>query len=150
MMQSTESIVRNHAPGICGTNPPSRSSLPWSEMRTVLVVIVNVVEKKSLQMPFVHSKDMIQQFPPTAFDPALRHPVLPWTLERGLDRLNPEGSHGSRSLHSVVPRHNASRSWNQQLTQRGVTLLQASSSRAQLSRMEFLGSFPHFIRTRSR
>ena len=41
-------------------------------------------------MPFVHSNDMIQQLPPTAFDPALRHPVLPWTLERGLDRLNPE------------------------------------------------------------
>ena len=28
MMQSTESIVRNHAPGVCGTNPPRRSSLP--------------------------------------------------------------------------------------------------------------------------
>src|SRR5262249_18974565 len=38
----------------------------------------------------------------------------------------------------AVPRQNASRSWNQQLTQRGVTLLQASSLRAQLSRMEFL------------
>jgi len=41
--------------------------------------------------------------PPTAFDPALRHPVLPWTLERGLDRLHPEGSHGSSNLHSVLP-----------------------------------------------
>jgi hypothetical protein len=40
-------------------------------MRAVLVVIANVVEEKSLQMPFVHSNDMIQQLPPTAFDPAL-------------------------------------------------------------------------------
>src|SRR6516162_260711 len=64
-------------------------------MRAVLVVITNVVEEKSLQLPFVHSNDMLQQLPPTAFDPALRHPVLPGTLERGLDRLNPEGSHGS-------------------------------------------------------
>ena len=24
MMQSTESIVRNNAPGVCGTNPPHR------------------------------------------------------------------------------------------------------------------------------
>src|SRR6516165_6011918 len=71
-------------------------------MRAVIVVIANVVEEKSLQMPFVHSNDMIQQLPPTAFDPALRHPVLPWTLERGLDRLNPEGSHGSGNLHSVL------------------------------------------------
>ena len=31
------------------------------------------------------------------FDPALRHPVLPWTLERGLHRLNPEGSTGTGS-----------------------------------------------------
>jgi hypothetical protein len=44
-------------------------------MRAVIVVIANVVEEKSLQMPFVHSNDMIQQLPPTAFDPALRHPV---------------------------------------------------------------------------
>src|SRR6516164_1802771 len=72
-------------------------------MRAVLVVITNVVEEKSLQLPFVHSNDMIQQLPPTAFDPALRHPVLPRTLERGLDRLNPEGSHGSGNLHSVLP-----------------------------------------------
>jgi len=43
-----------------------------------------------------------QQLPPTAFDPAFRHPVLPRTLERGLDRLNPEGSHGSPNLHSVL------------------------------------------------
>jgi hypothetical protein len=41
-------------------------------MRAVLVVIANVVEEKSLQMPFVHSNEMIQQLPPTAFDPALR------------------------------------------------------------------------------
>src|SRR5215469_10025967 len=67
-------------------------------MRVVLVVIANVLEEKSLQLPFAHSNDMIQQLPPTAFDPALRHPVLPWTLERGLGRLNPEGSHGSENL----------------------------------------------------
>jgi hypothetical protein len=47
-------------------------------MRAVLVVIANVVEKKSRQMPFVHSNDMIQQLPPTAFDPALRDAILPW------------------------------------------------------------------------
>ena len=28
MMQSTESIVRDNAPGVSGTNPPRRSSLP--------------------------------------------------------------------------------------------------------------------------
>src|SRR6516162_9161488 len=33
-------------------------------MRAVLVVIANVVEEKSLQLPFVHSNDMIQQLPP--------------------------------------------------------------------------------------
>src|SRR6516162_6159203 len=72
-------------------------------MRAVLVVIASVVEEKCLQMPFVYSNDMIQQLSPTAFDPALRHSVLPWTPERGLDRLNPEGSHGSGNLHSVLP-----------------------------------------------
>src|SRR5215469_13769419 len=72
-------------------------------MRAVLVVIANVVEEKSLQMPFVHRNNMIQQLPPTAFDPALRHPVLPWTLERGLHRFNLERSHGSGNLHSVLP-----------------------------------------------
>jgi hypothetical protein len=41
------------------------------------------------------ANNMIQQLPPTAFDPALCHSVLLRTLERGLERLNPEGSHGS-------------------------------------------------------
>ena len=72
-------------------------------MRAVLVVIANIVEEKSPQMAFVHRNRVIQQLPPTAFDPALRHPVLPGTLERGLHRLNPERSHGSGNLHSVLP-----------------------------------------------
>ena len=72
-------------------------------MRAVLVVIANIVEEKPPQMAFVHRNNVIQQLPPTAFDPALRHPVLPWTLERGLDRLNPERSHCSGNLHSVLP-----------------------------------------------
>src|SRR5215469_15164442 len=72
-------------------------------MRAVLVVIANLVEKKSPQMAFVHRNNVIQRLSPTAFDPALRHPVLPWTLERGLHRLNPEGSHGSGKLPSVLP-----------------------------------------------
>src|SRR6516164_1124058 len=72
-------------------------------MRAVLVVIANIVEQKSPQMAFVHRNNVIQQLPPTAFDPTLRYPVLPWTLERGLDRLNPEGSHCSGNLLSVFP-----------------------------------------------
>ena len=71
-------------------------------MRAVLVVVANIVEEKSPQMAFVHRNNVIQQLSPTAFDP-LRHPVLPWTLERGLDRLNPERSHCSGNLHSVLP-----------------------------------------------
>ena len=47
-------------------------------MRAVLVVIANIVEEKSPQMAFVHRNNVIQQLSPTAFDPALRHPVLPW------------------------------------------------------------------------
>src|SRR5215469_5378290 len=72
-------------------------------MRAALVVIANVVEEKSPQMAFVHRNNVIQQLSPTAFDPALRCPVLPGTLERGLDHLHPEGSHGSGNLHSVLP-----------------------------------------------
>jgi len=72
-------------------------------MRAVLVVIANIVKQKSPQMAFVHRNNVIQQLSPTAFDPALRHPVLPRTLERGLRRLNPEGSCGSGNLHSVLP-----------------------------------------------
>ena len=66
MMQSTESIVRNNAPGVCGTNPPRRRSLPSSEMRAVLVVIANIVKQKSPQMAFVHRNNVIQQLPPSS------------------------------------------------------------------------------------
>jgi hypothetical protein len=57
-------------------------------MRSVFVVVADIVGKKSPQVSLVQWNHMIEQIAATAFDPALRDPVLPGTLKRGLDGIN--------------------------------------------------------------
>ena len=92
MVQPAESLMTEDAAGTYGANPPSRRSLPESQMRAVFVVVADVFRKQSFQMAFVHGDDVIQQIPPTAFHPALRDAVLPGTFERSLHRLHPQAS----------------------------------------------------------
>lgn len=57
-------------------------------MRAVLVVVVDVFGEQPFQMAFIHRDHMIQQVASAAFDPTLRHTVLPGTLEGGLYRVH--------------------------------------------------------------
>lgn len=71
-------------------------------MSAVVVVIVNVVSKKSLQMAFVESDDVVEQIAATASHPALGNPVLPGTLDRGLHASNLQSANGSRNIQSIL------------------------------------------------
>jgi hypothetical protein len=42
-----------------------------TQMRAVLVVIVNVVSKQPLQMSVIYRDHVVQKIPPTAFNPTL-------------------------------------------------------------------------------
>jgi len=78
-----------------------RCSLPQSQMRAVLVIVVNVFGKQPLQMAFVHRDDVIQQVTLATRDPSLRHPVLPRTFGGGADRSDFERSRCCRNLNSI-------------------------------------------------
>src|SRR5882762_8419609 len=101
MMQSAESVARNHTARYSGTSPAMRCSLPQSQMRAVLVIVVNVFRKQSLQMVLVHGDDVIQQVTLTTRDPSLRDTVLPRTFEGGADRSDLERSCCCRNLNSI-------------------------------------------------
>ena len=101
MMQSAESVVRNHAARSSGMSPAARRSLPQSQMRAILVIVVNVFGEQSLQMGFVRDDDVIQHVTPATRHPSLRHTVLPRTLDGGSDRSDFERSHHCRNLNSI-------------------------------------------------
>ena len=52
-------------------------------MSAILVVVTNLISKKSPQMVLVESDDVVKQIAATASHPALSHPVLPGTSNRG-------------------------------------------------------------------
>src|ERR1700674_3727815 len=78
-----------------------RRSLPQSEMRAVLVVVADVFREQPPQMRFIHRDNMVQQVSSAAFDPTLRHTVLPGTFEGGPHRAHLQSSNGHRDLQPV-------------------------------------------------
>jgi hypothetical protein len=60
-----------------------RSFLLQCEMRSVFVVIADVLAHQSLQMPFVEHDDVVEQIPSTVANPALCNAVLPRTAKAG-------------------------------------------------------------------
>ena len=52
-------------------------------------------------MAFIHCDNVVQQVSSAAFDPTLRNPVLPGTLEGGAERAYFQGSNGRGNLQPV-------------------------------------------------
>jgi hypothetical protein len=63
---------------------------------------MNIFRKKSFQVPFTDSNDVIEQIAPTTLDPALCYAILPGTFERGPHWAYFQGSDGCRNLNSVL------------------------------------------------
>ena len=70
-------------------------------MRAVVMIVADVVNEQTLQMAFVQRNDVIQKLSSAAFDPTLRHAVLPGTLEGGPHRTHPQRSNGAWNLQPV-------------------------------------------------
>jgi hypothetical protein len=73
MMQAAESLLRKHPTRSYGTNPAVRCSLPESQMRAVVMIVVNIISEQPFQMALIHRDEVVQQISPTASDPALRY-----------------------------------------------------------------------------
>jgi hypothetical protein len=103
MMQATDPPMRNDATWTYGGDSPGRRSLPQSEMRSILVVVTDILREQPLQVPFVHGNHVIQQISTTALYPALSNAILPGALKG-----SPQGSDSQRSncggnLEPVLP-----------------------------------------------
>src|SRR6266536_6682300 len=87
MMQPSQSLMSEDATAAWGATSTARCSLPQSKMRAILVVVANVFREQTFEMLLIHRNNVIQEVSSAAFDPTLRHPVLPGTFEGG-----PQGS----------------------------------------------------------
>jgi hypothetical protein len=76
--------------------------LSQAQVSAVVVVIANVVSKKSLQMAFVESDDGVEQIAAAASHPTLGNTVLPEALDRGLHASNLQSAKGSGNIQSIL------------------------------------------------
>jgi hypothetical protein len=71
-------------------------------MRAVLVVVANILSEQAFQVAFVNCDDVIQELTPATPYPTLCHSILPRTLERGADRIHPQGSNRCGDFQSIL------------------------------------------------
>ena len=83
MMQPSQPLMSEDATRGQVATSAARCSLRESKMRAVLVVVADILREQTFQMPFVHGNNVIQQVSSAAFDPTLRHAILPRTFESG-------------------------------------------------------------------
>ena len=70
-----------------------RRSFVQCTVRSVVVIVADVLIHKALQMPFVEHDHMVEQIPAAVADKAFCNPVLPRTTEAGSFRLGAEVFH---------------------------------------------------------
>ena len=81
MVQPSESLLSKDPTRSYGTNPAVRRPLLKSEMRSVLMMVTNILGKQSLQMAFIQRNNVVQQVSSAASYPPLRDAILPGTSE---------------------------------------------------------------------
>jgi hypothetical protein len=94
MMKAPESLLRDYATRAYGAASIIGCSLPQSKVRAV----ANIIREQTLQMRLVQGDNPVQKFVPTASDPTLRNPVLPWTPKGGSHRTQLEGSYRTQEF----------------------------------------------------
>ena len=76
VVQSTQSIMGNHAPrGYVASSAPWRS-LAQPKVRAVFVMVGNVLGEQPLQVPLVESNHMVQQLAAAVPDPTFGDTIL--------------------------------------------------------------------------
>jgi hypothetical protein len=88
MMQPAEARPTEHATTPHAVCPACRSLFAKPKMCAVLMVVVDILGEKSLQVALVQRNYVVQQITPATLDPALRDSVLPRTLNCRSDRSN--------------------------------------------------------------
>ena len=86
VVQSTQAFLRNYPTLRGGTHSACRRLLAEPKMRSVVMVIGNILGEQPLQMAFVQRDHVVEQLTAAAADPALSHTILPRTSNRGSHR----------------------------------------------------------------
>ena len=89
------------------TRPASRGLLFQSEVRSVLVIVGDVIREKSLQMSLVQRDCVVEQLTATAANPALSHSILPRTSNRSTHRCDLQRANSAGHFEPVVVRKNS-------------------------------------------
>lgn len=101
MMQPAEPGHRYNLAASYGIQPcfaTGRRSLRQREMRSIFMVVADVLIHQSPQMTLVQHDDMIEQVPTAAADPALCNTILPRAPEAGSFRLDAQCLDGTDDL----------------------------------------------------
>ena len=89
------------------------SGLGEAEVRTIVVVVRDVLADQAQQMTVVKDDDMVEELAPDAADPTFGDTVLPRAPWRGAGRLRAERSHHRNDLvgeRAVAVEHEVTRS----------------------------------------
>ena len=77
MVQPADSLLSKDPTQSYRTSPAVWRPLLKSEMRSVLMMVKNILGKQSLQMAFIQRNNVVQQVSSAASHPALRDAILP-------------------------------------------------------------------------
>src|ERR1035438_796063 len=88
VMQPAHALLANHRALFQRACPASRRLLLQPQVRSVVVIIGNVLREESLQMTLIQRDYVVEQVAAAASDPTLGDAILPGTLNRGADRCH--------------------------------------------------------------
>ena len=98
MMQTAEPWHGNDPAACIGISSaasrPAWGLLRQAKMRSVLVVVTDVLIHQAFQMPFIENDHMVEQIAAAVADPTLGNAVLPRTSEAGSLWLDAEALYG--------------------------------------------------------
>ena len=85
IVQTPQSQVRNHSTGRRRADSSARGLLAQPKMRSVAMIVRDVLGQKPPEMTLVQGDDVVKQFTSAAANPAFRNTVLPGALDGGLE-----------------------------------------------------------------
>src|SRR5664279_6168084 len=88
VMQPAHALLANYRTLFQRACPASRRLLVQPEVRSVVVIIGNVLGEESLQMALIQRDHVVEQVAAAASDPTLGDPILPGTPNRGTNRYH--------------------------------------------------------------
>ena len=101
MMQTAQPWHRNNSTtssGLACGFPTYRRSFRQCQMRSVVVIVTDVLIHKAFQVALIQHDHMVKQISPAVTHESLGDAVLPWALETGPFGLDAEGLKGGNNF----------------------------------------------------